>query len=89
MIISCLDQTIGATACVLIQLHPAASLTNAVHDFHEIGIIFTSKVGKNWIKSDASEKNAFKSQSFSVLVSQMGLSPLIVVCCKEKVQTRS
>ena len=67
--------------------------TNAVHDFHEMGIIFTCKLGKSWIKSDTSEKNAFKSQSFSVLISQMGLSPLIlmkiVFCCEEKVQTRS
>ena len=59
-----------------------------MHDFHEMRIIFTSKFGKNWIKSDASENNAFKTQFFSVLISQMGLSPLIqmkiVICCKEK-----
>ena len=55
---------------------------------HQMGIIFTGKLGKNWIKSDAPEKNVLKSQSFSVLISQMGLSPLIpmkiVICCKEK-----
>ena len=55
---------------------------------HEMGIIFTGKLGKNWIKSDTSEKNVFKSQFFSVLISQMGLFPLIpmkiVNCCKEK-----
>ena len=55
---------------------------------HEMGIIFTGKLGKHWIKSDALEKNVFKSLSFSVLISQMGLSPLIpmkiVICCKEK-----
>ena len=59
-----------------------------MYDFHEMGTVFTSKFRKNWIKSDASEKNVFKSHSFSVLVSQMGLSPLIptkiVICCKEK-----
>ena len=56
---------------------------------HEMGKKFHWQIReKNWMNSDTSEKNAFQSQSFSVLISQMGLSPLIpmkiVICCKEK-----
>ena len=64
--------------------------TNSLHDFHEMGIIFTSKLGKNWSKSNESEKNASKVSLplFSSSIIQMRLSPLIpikiLICCKEK-----